>query len=46
MDGRVLVDNYTVTFVDERKLIHEAQEIGERLLARESISFPSRWPIV
>jgi cytosine/adenosine deaminase-related metal-dependent hydrolase len=46
VDGRVLVDNYQVTFVNEWELIEEAQAIGERLLARTGISFPSRWPVV
>jgi cytosine/adenosine deaminase-related metal-dependent hydrolase len=46
VDGRLLVDNYQVTFVDEWQLIQEAQAIGERLLARTGISFPARWPIL
>jgi cytosine/adenosine deaminase-related metal-dependent hydrolase len=46
VDGRVVVENYKATFVDEWKLIQQAQEMGERLLARTGISFPSRWPVI
>jgi cytosine/adenosine deaminase-related metal-dependent hydrolase len=46
VDGRILVDNYRVTFVDEWELIRQAQQIGDSLVARMGISFPSRWPIV
>jgi cytosine/adenosine deaminase-related metal-dependent hydrolase len=46
IDGRVVVDAYKVTFVDEDTLIDKVQEIGEGLLARTGISFPPRWPVV
>jgi len=47
VDGRVVVDAYRQTFVDEAVLFERVQEIGERLQARTGISFPrSRWPIV
>jgi cytosine/adenosine deaminase-related metal-dependent hydrolase len=47
IDGRVVVDAYRQTFVDEGKLFGTVQEIGERLQARTGVSFPrSRWPIV
>ena len=47
VDGRVVVDAYRQTFVDEPRLYATVQEIGERLLARTGVSFPrSRWPIV
>ena len=47
VDGRVVVDAYRQTFVDESRLYSTVQEIGERLLARTGVSFPrSRWPIV
>jgi 5-methylthioadenosine/S-adenosylhomocysteine deaminase len=47
IDGRVVVDGYRQTFVDEAKLYSTVQEIGERLQARTGITFPrSRWPIV
>lgn len=47
VDGRVVIDAYRQSFADEAKLFGEAQEIGERLLARTGVSFPrSRWPVI
>jgi 5-methylthioadenosine/S-adenosylhomocysteine deaminase len=47
VDGRVVVDAYQQTFVDEPQLYSKVQEIGEKLLARTGVSLPrSRWPIV
>ena len=47
VDGRVVVDSYRQSFVDESRLFATVQAIGERLLARTGVSFPrSRWPIV
>ena len=47
VDGRVVVDAYRQSFVDEGRLYSKVQEIGESLQARTGISFPrSRWPIV
>ena len=47
IDGRVVVDAYRQTFVDESRLFATVQEIGERLQARTGITFPrSRWPVV
>ena len=47
VDGRVVVDDYRQTFVDESRLFATVQEIGERLQARTGITFPrSRWPIL
>ena len=47
VDGRVVVDAYRQSFVDEPTLFAKVQEIGERLQARTGITFPrSRWPIV
>jgi len=47
VDGRVVVDAYRQSFVDEPKLFSRVQEMGEKLLARTGVSFPrSRWPIV
>ena len=46
IDGRVVVDAYRQTFVDEPRLFARVQEIGERLQARTGITFPrSRWPM-
>ena len=47
IDGRVVVDAYRQTFVDEGRLFAKVQEIGEGLLKRTGINFPrSRWPVV
>jgi 5-methylthioadenosine/S-adenosylhomocysteine deaminase len=47
VDGRVVVDAYRQTFVDEPRLYGRVQEIGEKLLARTGVSLPrSRWAIV
>ena len=47
IDGRVVVDAYTQSFVDEPRLYGKVQEIGESLLARTGVSHPrSRWPMV
>jgi 5-methylthioadenosine/S-adenosylhomocysteine deaminase len=46
IDGRVVVDAYRQTFVDEPRLYAKVQEIGERLQARTGVTFPrSRWPM-
>lgn len=45
IDGRVVVDDYQVTFVDEVKLIEKVQELGEALLARTGVSYPPVWPV-
>ena len=46
VNGRVVVDAYRQSFVDEGRLFAKVQEIGERLLARTGVTFPrSRWPI-
>jgi cytosine/adenosine deaminase-related metal-dependent hydrolase len=47
VDGRVVVDAYRQSFVEEARLFARVQEIGERLLARTGVALPrSRWPIV
>jgi 5-methylthioadenosine/S-adenosylhomocysteine deaminase len=47
IDGRVVIDGYRQSFVDEGRLFAKVQEIGEDLQARTGISFPrSRWPVV
>ena len=47
IDGRVRVDAYRQTFVDESRLFAQVQEIGEKLQRRTGTSFPrSRWPIL
>ncbi len=46
VDGRIVVEGYKQSFVDEGPLMEKVQEIGESLLAREGVSYPQRWPIV
>ena len=46
IDGRVVVEAYKPLFVDEWALIQDVQRIGEDLLAKTGVSFPSRWQIV
>ena len=47
VDGRVVVDAYRQSFVDEARLFARVQEIGEELLARTGVTLArSRWPIV
>jgi cytosine/adenosine deaminase-related metal-dependent hydrolase len=47
VDGRVVVDAYRQSFVDEARLFGKVQAIGEELQARTGITFPrSRWPVV
>ena len=46
VDGRVVVEGHAPLFVDERALIEEVQAVGESMLARTGLSFPSTWPIV
>lgn len=46
VDGRVVVEDHVPLFVDESELIEKVQRLGEKLLDRTGISFPSRWPVV
>ena len=47
VDGRVVVDAYRQSFVDEPRLFAKVQEIGEMLQKRTGTTFPrSRWQIV
>ena len=46
VDGRVVVDHHAPVFLDEWELIQRVQILGEGLLARTGVSFPSRWPIL
>jgi cytosine/adenosine deaminase-related metal-dependent hydrolase len=46
-DGRVVIENFQATFVDEARLTDQVQALGEGLLARTGTRPPrSRWPIV
>ena len=46
VDGRVVVENHQPLFVDEWELVQKVQQLGEDLLARTGVAYPSRWPIV
>jgi 5-methylthioadenosine/S-adenosylhomocysteine deaminase len=47
VDGKIVIENYQQSFVDEVQLFDRVQQIGERLQAATGITFPlSRWPIV
>ena len=43
---RVVVENHQPKFVDEWDLIQKVQRLGEDLVSRMGISYPSRWPVV
>ncbi len=45
VDGRVVVENHKPLFVDEWELVQKVQQLGEDLLARTGVAYPSRWPM-
>ncbi len=46
VDGKVRVEDHRPVYVDEWDLIQKVQVLGNDLMARTGVSFPSRWPIV
>lgn len=46
VDGRVLMRDRAMTFLDERALVTRAQRCGERLLGRVPYRLRPRWPFV
>ena len=46
VDGRVVVENHVPVYADEWEIIQKVQELGENLLSRTGIKFPSVWPII
>ena len=46
VDGRVVVDGGSPTFVDQWELIRKVQEMGADLMRRTGIAVPQRWPVV
>jgi cytosine/adenosine deaminase-related metal-dependent hydrolase len=46
VNGKIVVEDHTPLFVDEWALAQKVQGIGEDMLARAGLSFPSRWPII
>ena len=46
VDGQVRIENHQPLFVDEGNLVDTVQKLGEDMLARTGVSYPSRWPVV
>ena len=46
IDGKIVVEDHTPLFVDERELTPQVQTDGQNLLTRTNLSFPPRWPIL
>ena len=46
VDGRVVVEGGSPTFVDQWELIQKVQEMGADLMRRTGITVPQRWPII
>ena len=46
VNGETVVRNHKPAFADEWELAQEVQAIGESLLNRVGVSFPSRWRVV
>ena len=46
VDGKIVVQNHTPLFVDERELIPQIQNDGQNLLTRTNLHYPPRWPIL
>ena len=46
VDGRIRVENHRPVFTDEWGLVQTVQELGENLLRRTGVAYPTRWPIV
>ena len=46
VDGQIVVEDHNPLFVDDWSLAQKVQEIGEDMLSRTGLSFPTRWPIV
>jgi 5-methylthioadenosine/S-adenosylhomocysteine deaminase len=46
VDGRVLMRDRRITFLDEERLIARAQACGERMLTRVPYRLTPRWPVI
>ena len=46
VNGKIVVLDHAPTFVDERELISDVQRVGESMLTRSGITFPTRWPVI
>jgi len=46
VDGRVVVENYRCTTIDEDALWAQAQEMGESITARSGLPDKAKWPVL
>ena len=46
VNGKLVVENHQLQFVDEAALVGEVQARGEALMKRTGVAFTPRWPIV
>ena len=46
VNGKLVVENHQLQFVDEAALVGEVQARGEALIKRTGVAFTPRWPIV
>lgn len=46
VDGRVVVDDYRCTTIDEARLWAEAQDMGESITARSGLPDKAKWPLL
>jgi 5-methylthioadenosine/S-adenosylhomocysteine deaminase len=46
VDGRVLMRDRRIMFLDEDRLVARAQQCGERMLARVPYRLTPRWPFI
>jgi cytosine/adenosine deaminase-related metal-dependent hydrolase len=46
VDGRVVVEDYRCTTIDEERLWADAQQAGESITARSGLPDKAKWPIL
>ncbi|MEC9308975.1 MAG: amidohydrolase family protein [Chloroflexota bacterium] len=46
INGRLVVSDHEPLFIDQSDLVHKVQRIGESLLNRTGIHYPSNWPVI
>ena len=46
VDGRILVDGYRCTTIDEDALWARAQQMGESITARSGLPDKAKWPVL
>jgi len=45
VDGRVLMEDYKLTMLDEAKVYEGVQKAGEAVISRAGLPVRTRWPI-